>query len=187
MRPEDVGTVILSHGHADHVGGVADFPGARIVVDHREWRRMIRPSVLALRNAYVRALYGQAANEVTAVDFETQGKPYGPFQRAIDLWGDGTMILLPLEGHTAGQLGMLLNLADGRRILFVSDAAHVQQNIERHVAVGRHIRLIMHSSAQYEASLKLLSRLRQQHPELVLVPSHCPRAWEQLLSMGLAR
>lgn len=185
VEPTAVRTIILSHGHADHTGGLADFPSARLIVDHREWRHMHRPSLVALGSAYVKGLYQRAANAVTSLDFEAQGKPYGPFPKSIDLWGDGTMVLFPLEGHSAGQLGLLVTLADGRRVLFVSDAAHVRQNIERQVAVGAHVRLIGHSSAQYAASLRLLHQLGAQHPELIMVPSHCPRAWEQLVSLGL--
>ena len=186
IKPADVKTILLSHGHADHVSGLEDFPQARIFIDGREWDRMNRWPILALRNAYVKALYRNIADRVTKITFRNSDGAYGPFKKALDIWGDRTMILVPLEGHTAGQTGLIVNSPEGKRFFFIGDAAHLLENIELDRPVGRHIQLIHHSNTRYRETLHFLHRLKKDNPEMMLIPSHCPKTWERLVAMELA-
>ena len=39
VQADDIAEVIVSHLHADHVGGLLDFPRARLRLDRRAWQR----------------------------------------------------------------------------------------------------------------------------------------------------
>ena len=43
VQPSDVTTVVLSHLHQDHIGGIAEFPNATLVVARDEWNAAMAP------------------------------------------------------------------------------------------------------------------------------------------------
>ena len=43
------------------------------------------------------------AQRVDALDELTGGPAVGPFSTSHDLWGDGSLLLIPLPGHAPGQ------------------------------------------------------------------------------------
>jgi glyoxylase-like metal-dependent hydrolase (beta-lactamase superfamily II) len=111
-----VTTIVATHLHLDHVGGVVDFPNAELAVSQREldayWKRTspgYRVSDLA-RVGRIRAL---------ALD---AGPTYG-FPASADLFGDGEVVLLDARGHTAGSVGVALRGARGTYV-HVGDAVY---------------------------------------------------------------
>jgi glyoxylase-like metal-dependent hydrolase (beta-lactamase superfamily II) len=50
---------------------------------------------------------------------------------SYDLFGDGSIMLMPLPGHTAGNTGMFINRSNGPRIFLLGDAAWVAANYQR--------------------------------------------------------
>ena len=50
---------------------------------------------------------------------------------AHDVFDDGSVLLLPLQGHTAGQVGMLLTLPSGQRYLFTGDTTWTLEGIQQ--------------------------------------------------------
>jgi len=108
LAKTDIQTVLLTHFHADHIGGLADLPGTRILTARRAW-------------AAVKAR-GRAANALAGVfpdllppDFEARLEFYddapqvaaplglGP---AWDIAGDGSVLVVDLPGHHAGHVGL---------------------------------------------------------------------------------
>jgi len=182
----DVNTIVLGHGHVDHVPGVADFPEARLIVDHREWAFMQGPAFRIFRKGYVKSLYEGIPNQVDTIDFARDGKRYGPFEASVDLYGDGSLIVTPIEGHTIGHMGLLVNMADGRRFLFIGDAAWVSENYLHLKAPSVIARTILASYRKFLSTLELLKSIHENHPDVTIVPCHCPAAWEKLQSSGIA-
>jgi len=187
VAPDEVLHIILGHGHADHVPGVPAFPKATLIVDRREWEFMQGPALRVFARAYLKSMYDRLDIPLRLIDFEKDKKPYGPFENALDLWGDGSMILTPLPGHTVGQMGLLVNLADGRRFFFIGDAAWVKENYLEMKPPIRPARMILSSQSDFMKTLRAVHDFHEQHPEVVIVPSHCPSTWEKLIETGLAK
>jgi glyoxylase-like metal-dependent hydrolase (beta-lactamase superfamily II) len=88
LKADAVGTVIVTHSHPDHIGGLPMFPNARVVISANE----------------AKALEGSsAASRATFVDGETEVAP--------------GVTVVPAYGHTPGHLlvrigGALLHTAD---------------------------------------------------------------------------
>ena len=51
-----------------------------------------------------------------------------------DLFGDASVVLVPLPGHTPGTLGALVNLDRDGPFLLASDAVSLRQNLDTDIA-----------------------------------------------------
>jgi N-acyl homoserine lactone hydrolase len=116
--PAQVRWVVLSHLHTDHVGGVAPFRDAEVIVTRTEWERF---GGLGGRIRGYLPQHWPADLEPTLVELD--GPPIGPLAGSFDLAGDGSLLLVPLPGHTAGHIGLLAK-GRGASYLLGGDAAH---------------------------------------------------------------
>jgi glyoxylase-like metal-dependent hydrolase (beta-lactamase superfamily II) len=113
LDPGDVRWVVLSHLHTDHVGGVAEFGGARVLVARKEWE-LAQGFRGRLRGYLPQRWPPGLAPEL--VDFA--GPAVGAFPASHDVAGDGRLLLVPLPGHTPGHSGLLVD----QRLLLAGDA-----------------------------------------------------------------
>lgn len=121
----DVRWVVLSHLHTDHVGGLAPFRGAEVVVTRAEWERARG------RRGRIRGYlpqYWPAEIEPRILDLDAD--PLGPFAGSFDLLGDGSLVVVATPGHTRGHAGLLVR--DGAtRVLLGGDAAHTEEDLRK--------------------------------------------------------
>lgn len=120
IAPAEIGTVLLTHLHPDHVGGlVADgeavFPQAELVVPTAEAAHWLDPSALG-RVPEAAKPYFEGAQAAVA--------PYGSRMRQV---ADGEAMpgitAVPLPGHTPGHTGYRI---DGPRPLLIwGDIVHL--------------------------------------------------------------
>jgi N-acyl homoserine lactone hydrolase len=112
-----VKTIVATHLHLDHVGGVCDFPDAEVVAADRE--------LTAYRGASKRSGYRAEdlarAGRIRAIDFD--GAPTYGFRASHDLFGDGQIVLLDARGHTAGSVAVAMRTSD-RAYVHIGDAAY---------------------------------------------------------------
>jgi glyoxylase-like metal-dependent hydrolase (beta-lactamase superfamily II) len=95
LAPESVRWVVLSHLHTDHVGGLLAFTHAEVLVSRVEWERATgwRGRI----RGYIPQHWPQGLRP-TLVDFPG----------THDVAGDGTLVMVPLPGHTPGHAGLLV-------------------------------------------------------------------------------
>ncbi|HEY2262187.1 MAG TPA: MBL fold metallo-hydrolase [Streptosporangiaceae bacterium] len=125
IEPADLATVVVTHIHLDHAGGVGDiaamFPSAEVVVHEKGARHLADPSRLM---ASARMVYGDALNvlfgELAAVP-ASRLRTLGDIGR-VDL-GDGRRLESYYSpGHARHHVGLLDSLSGD---LYVGDAAGV--------------------------------------------------------------
>jgi glyoxylase-like metal-dependent hydrolase (beta-lactamase superfamily II) len=123
ITPSEVGTVILSHGHPDHIGGTLNeagqpaFPNARYVMFRKEWDYWTtNPSLeeLAVDENFKKGMLASAQKNLPRV------------QSRLDLIEPDTEIVpgittIAAFGHSPGQMGIEVSSAE-QRLLFVADA-----------------------------------------------------------------
>jgi glyoxylase-like metal-dependent hydrolase (beta-lactamase superfamily II) len=171
VEPREVKTVVMTHLHLDHTGGMRLLPNATFVMDEREWAGA--HGRLAGVNGFI-AAHLPPLERVRTIDFAGEGRPYGAFSNAVDLLGDGSIRLISTPGHTAGHVSVLLQTAD-RQVLAVGDAAYTLKSIETQVPP-----LIMADGKRYRASLAELQAFQTAEPGATLIPTHDPDAWRAL-------
>ena len=106
--------ILLTHSHWDHASGLADFAEVPVWAPYEE----IEFSQIAGPPA---VLPSQFAHGVRWVPFLYAAQPFMGFERSHDMFGDGSLVLVPLDGHTPGSVGLFLTLDDGRRFFFTGD------------------------------------------------------------------
>jgi glyoxylase-like metal-dependent hydrolase (beta-lactamase superfamily II) len=191
IHPDDVKAIIISHGHADHIPGIIDFPHAKIIINKVEldfmcWDFTKHNSVKLLKYAYLKSLYNNCKNEIIPIDFTIRGKSHSSFDTAVDLWDDGTMYLVPLPGHTRGQMGLFMNNVESRDLFFVGDAAYLQDNIRYNIPTWKLFQICFYTSPRnFIKTLNMLYELQKSNPDLLIIPSHCPETWNILKTLNM--
>ncbi len=103
LDPANVKTVIISHGHRDHVGGarmMQDRFKSRIMMGGPDWDVLDK-----MQNAYPQ---GKPVRDVVAMDGQK-----------VTL-GDGAVTLVHTPGHTPGTLSMIFDVKDQSKPLTVA-------------------------------------------------------------------
>jgi glyoxylase-like metal-dependent hydrolase (beta-lactamase superfamily II) len=156
----DVRRVVLSHSHFDHTGGLRLFPHAEGFVGAGELRYATRP------DAAVAGFYRKEDLEAAA-RIHWNELPVGYDH---DLFGDGSITLLSLPGHTPGALGMRVELPS-RTIVFAGDTAHLRENLAGTVGMP----FDADSVGKLDSIRKL--QLMQAQPNTTVWISHDPDDW----------
>lgn len=107
-------TVVVSHCHFDHVGGLAELPNAHIVVQEAEWQAALDAGPAA--GGYDSALI-DLGHDVLTVRGEH------------DVFGDGSVVCVPTPGHTCGHQSLMVQ-TDGGPTLLTADACYFMHTLD---------------------------------------------------------
>jgi nucleoside-diphosphate-sugar epimerase/glyoxylase-like metal-dependent hydrolase (beta-lactamase superfamily II) len=173
----DVRRIVLSHFHGDHVAGLRDFPGVDVLCHAEAWRdARARTGLNAVRKGIVPRLLPEDVNERLHLIEGFHDAGFGPFARSHDLFGDRSVLLVDLSGHAPGQLGALVQVA-GRRKLLAADAVWLSRAIREEKMPGIISWPLMSSSSDYRRTLRALRTLHERHPDVEIIPTHCPEVF----------
>lgn len=159
--------VVLTHVHWDHTSGLRDLDHPRVLMAGEDV-------------AFGQSQHGDDSPvmydhldgaDVTTVNWD--GPPVENFEASHDLFGDGSVVLVPMPGHTPGSLGVLVTRVHGKRLLFIGDTAWSMDA----VAMPSHKMKLMSRFADHDPDVlsEALWRLHHLHardPDLVMVPTH---------------
>jgi glyoxylase-like metal-dependent hydrolase (beta-lactamase superfamily II) len=173
-----VSTIVLSHLHADHSSGVLDFPAARIVAaegpdgtpGQRARGSLWSTTAHGVLPAMLPEDYAQRrVDPATLPSVETGLLGMG---EGYDVMGDGSIVAVPLPGHSPGHLGLWLPATQGPRVLLVGDACWLRAALTGDLPPQQVI-ATMHDPDAYVRTITALTRLAAARPDILIVPSHC--------------
>lgn len=165
VGPGDVDMVALSHMHRDHLGNLSLFRQATLVVQDDEF------------------------SAATAADAASRGydpascAPALPMDRRacrgdLDVFGDNSVIIKRLPGHTVGSQALLVRLPTTGSVLLSGDLAHSRDNWRR-----RTVPTINHDRARTVASLDAADELMRFERGSVWI-QHDREQIESLMQVG---
>ena len=162
IAPGDVRTVVLTHLHTDHAGGVHHFPHSEILVS-REDRRFasgLRGRLRGYPNNRWPSWFDPTVVDLAAV-------AHGPFPHSARLTQAGDVTIVALHGHTPGHMGVIVDEGE-YVVLLAGDSSYTQDLMLRGIVDG--------PSPDESAALRTHERIRAlaaQTPTVYLV-AHDP-------------
>ena len=168
VRPEDVASVVMTHLHTDHSGGLHGFRHSKIYVSPEEY---------ALARGTVGTLLGYLPQrwpewfQPEPIMFESV--PLGPFSRTARLTAVGYVTIVPTPGHTVGHVSVVA-LSEGITYFLAGDTSYTLRLMEEQEVDG--------ISPDEEEALRTLRKIRQYCSEnpTVYLPTHDPHSAQRL-------
>jgi N-acyl homoserine lactone hydrolase len=150
--PEDVRTVVLTHLHGDHAGGIPHFPRSELVVARGEWEAA--QGFKGEAGGYLPKHFPQWLAP-TLIDGEHEV-------------ADGVRVM-PTPGHTPHHQSVVVET--GPRTLFLAGDASYREDLMREgVADG-----VTTAPAKHEATLARIRAFVDEH-DAVFLPAHDPKS-----------
>jgi N-acyl homoserine lactone hydrolase len=169
----DVTTVLVSHLHQDHIGGLGELGHADILIAAKELADIARPG--AELRGLLRKHIALPGLRWKPIEFSPLDDDHvAPFTSGHDLFGDGSLVALSTPGHTPGSTSLLVRRPAHAPLLLVGDLTYDIERMDRGDVPGSGNQPQMHRSSD------LVARLRERMPDLVILAAHDPTAEPRL-------
>ncbi len=180
LDPNDVRDIVVTHLDLDHAGGLGDFPAARVHVFAPELAVALHPP-LSERMRYVPA---QWAHGPDWNRHDVAGDRWFGFESVRLLPEiDDEVVMVPLEGHSAGHTGIAVRDGD-RWLLHCGDAyfhrdevatpPHCPPGLRAFQAITEH-----DGEARVHNQERLRTLARERGDEVELICSHDPELFDR--------
>lgn len=162
IRPEDIDYVILSHLHSDHADGARQLIGAKhFLVSREELDAATQPDLKTKLTFRPKWREG-----IRLETFEFADTGLGPVGKSFDLFGDGTVSLIKLPGHTPGMSGVLIR-NNGKQLVLAADCGYSRQSYMEGIVPA-----VVSDPAAFKKSLDYLKAVSEQPGTLDVLVNH---------------
>jgi N-acyl homoserine lactone hydrolase len=117
VKPSDIKYVGISHAHPDHIGNAEMFSQVPFLIQKAEYD-----------NYFAEGKRGIAKPASDSRPTFLKEHPVNLVQEDLDVFGDGSVMIVYTPGHTPGHQSLLVHVAKTGWILLSGDAVHLQEN-----------------------------------------------------------
>jgi N-acyl homoserine lactone hydrolase len=168
ITQKDIKTLVLTHFHTDHAGGLHHFPDTEILVsgiDHR-----LASGLGGRLRGYLPHRWPEWFSP-KPIAFEPER--FGPFEQSYKVTQSGDVLIIPTPGHTPGHVSVVVNTEDV--IFFLAgDTSYSQSLLIKRTADGVSPR----ASVAIDSMNRILG-LADSRP-VVYLPTHDPESVHRL-------
>lgn len=161
-----------SHLHWDHTGDPTPFTNAEFVLGSGS-KAALRDTYPSDPNSSVMALpENMKTNFIDFAEPTAQDKttPFGPYERAVDYYGDGSLYLVDSPGHTPGHMAAAARIAADSFVFLAADACH---NRQCYNPGTRLISQRAHGDIEVARNtVQWLAELNKEHKNVVVILAH---------------
>lgn len=152
VKTHDLDYVLLTHLDCDHANGLRAVADAKRILVSRDEYEFTRKKSLVNRIRYQPRWWNGV--DMTLFDWNSTE---GPFNRSFDLFGDGSVSMVNIPGHSDGLCAVKITNGEGRFALLFSDGGYATKSWEEMITSG-----VAEDKAQQRKSLQWI---RQQSME----------------------
>jgi len=159
--------IIPTHLHWDHASGIEDFKALNTPV----W---VQKNELETAKKHAPPAFIQSQFDDPAINWNfislNKTNVLG-FSASLDVFDDGSVILIDLSGHTHGQIGVLVN----NEYLFTGDSTWSIKGVNNNVGRSGLVKWLVDLNYDQQQSDNMVEKLHQltiQNKKLVIVPAH---------------
>lgn len=174
VDPDDVRYALVTHAHWDHAGALGDLVNAKVLMSRAEldWTQ---PFDRYVDHGVVTTFLRRAKSRLFAFPFN--GPAVDGFEASFDVFGDGSIVAVPLPGHTPGSTAYFVRGAE-KTYLFVGDASWTVRGVEK--PAFKTLTAFDSDLSVLAGSLGTLNAFFTSRPDVLVVPAHDAAALEQL-------
>ncbi len=161
IKPEQIATIGISHNHFDHLGQAATFPKAKLMIGAADWETLKKKPLP----------FGVDASLIKHW-LDGKGK-VDPVSGDRDVFGDGSVMMLAMPGHTEGETALLVKLPQKGPVLLSGDVVHFEKQIDNRGVPGFNA-----DRAETLASMERLTKIAERLKATLVIqhdPSHVSR------------
>jgi len=193
LVPEDIDYVIYSHVHWDHIGEPRDFPTSTFVIGHGSLA-LLDGTSLSLRGGHsffesdllpeerTIELSEPSANVLTKhdscrgtgdINFSGSWQTYGNLPQTLDVFNDGSLLIVNAPGHLPGHINLLARTSPDRQIYMGGDACHDRRLLTGEKTIGEwndahgQVCCIHADRKQAEATIDRVRALEKEGVEII--------------------
>ncbi|MCJ9753584.1 N-acyl homoserine lactonase family protein [Neorhizobium sp. BETTINA12A] len=145
IKPDQIGIVGISHNHFDHLGQASTFAKATLMIGAGDWESLHEnPLPFGVMPVLVQPwMDGKAKIDPVSGD--------------RDVFGDGSVTMLAMPGHTKGETALLVKLPQSGPVLLSGDVVHFEEQIGNNGVPPFNI-----DRAESLASMERMNRIAKQ-------------------------
>lgn len=193
LSPQDIDYVIYSHVHWDHIGEPRDFHTSTFIIGHgasalltdkpsslRGGHSFFEPDLLPegrtieLSDPTLQApSKGDTVVKPGVVNFNGSWKAYGILPRTLDVFNDGSLLIVNAPGHLVGHINLLARTSSSHQVYMAGDACHDRRLLTGEKTIGEwndsngHVCCMHVDRQQAEETIKRIRRLEKDGVEII--------------------
>ena len=130
IKPADIDYVLLTHLDCDHANGLRLVKQAKHILVSRDEMEGSRKGLTA------RIRFNSRWWKGVDLDLFDWNGTEGPVEKSFDLFGDGSIVLVNIPGHSAGLFAVKVKNTDGKFVLLFSDGGYARKSWEQMITSG---------------------------------------------------
>lgn len=167
---DEISHIVISHFHADHVGGIKDFPNAKKWFSQEAWEHFnSKNNWSGVVSAYLKPL---VPKDITA-NFPAK------LLREIDWYGfkawkwEEDLYFVSLPGHSRGQIGLFIKKTNLGNVFLLADASWTIDAIKNKKYPSKIVKIFVDDYNTLTDTIDKLHNYHKLFPKTLLVPTHC--------------